>query len=87
MAIVKIAAFAFGGLSVAVFLSFIAIDAAAPETGAGRFSRMILEFSLWPGGITGRFGIYVGIGWKLAVAAFLVRKSLFSRWQKLFVSE
>ena len=80
MAIVKTVVLTLGGISLVVFLSFIIIDAAVPETEAGRFARMILEFQLWPGGMTGRFAIYVGVGWKLAVVALLLRKASFFRW-------
>ena len=77
---IKMLAFIAGATSLFGFVLIIVVDAVIPETEAGRYARMILEFPLWPGGVTSKFGIYIGIGWKLLiVAVLLIRKTSFFR--------
>ncbi|MEK7541783.1 MAG: hypothetical protein AAB533_02975 [Patescibacteria group bacterium] len=74
----KIAFLAAGFALFIAALALIALDAAVPDTGMGRFATARLNMSLLPM-ITGRTAAFASIGWKVGVAVliggfFLIRK-------------
>lgn len=55
------------------FLMLILIDAALRHTTIGQFAHRVLEFPILPG-VTGRQGFFLGIGWKLVLALYVLHR-------------